>query len=599
MPEKGDILQGRYMIQDLLGHGGSGAVYKAYDQRLQQTVALKVAFHHTPGFLRQFKREALLLARLRHYALPAVIDHFQEEKDYYLVMDYVPGEDLSCYVEEHPAQCMNEHYTLHIITPLLDALAYLHSLDPPIIHRDIKPDNIRIGQQGNVFLVDFGIAKAYKPDQKTTIGARWKTPGFAPLEQYGSGATDRRTDLYAIGATLYFLLSGGTCPPEAPDRVNQDTLIPLRQLNPSVSPQMEQIVTRLLAILPDDRYANVAALRHDLATLPATEDVAESLADHPAATRDTIAEKTVMLKPSAPLRNKGVVIAGSVLVLLMMMLFVMGMFPAPIPPMPAGQIVFRSNRDGAYNLYTMQPDGTNLQQLTDGPSHTWAPSVSADGQFITYQAKHRGSADIFVRSLAGSQPQNLTNDLAYDDYPDWSPDGSLLAFQSNHDGDYDIYVMQRDGRNVQQITRNPAYDGMPAWSPDGRLLAFVSNREYRNDIYVMQSDGSNIRNLTNSQADDRSPAWSPDGRTIAYQSNRDGNHDIYLIDADGSNVRKLTDHPAYDGYPSWSPDGRFLAFLSTRDGNGEISIMQRDGSNVRNITMHAADDADPFWYGAP
>lgn len=263
----GSVLQDRYEIEQLLGQGGFGAVYRARDNRLMQSVAIKETFDHAPGAEHQFEFEARLLASLRHPALPAVSDHFVEQSAQYLVMEYVPGESLSAYLARQPERRLSEPEALRIIAPLLDALEYMHSHAPPIIHRDIKPDNIRISPEGAVYLVDFGLAKAYDPATKTTIGARAVTPGFSPLEQYGAGSTDACSDLYALGATLYTML-GGTEVPEAPQRALQDTLQPLRQVNPMVSPHMEAITMRLLAMRPEDRYPHVTALRQDLLSLP-------------------------------------------------------------------------------------------------------------------------------------------------------------------------------------------------------------------------------------------------------------------------------------------------------------------------------------------
>jgi Serine/threonine protein kinase len=246
MPATHTILQQRYQLETLLGQGGFGAVYRAHDQRLQQTVAIKETIDHTPDRVRQFEYEAHLLAGLRHPALPAVIDHFVENGNHYLVMQYIPGETLSAYLERQPRRRLNEGEALRIVTPLLAALDYMHQRTPPIIHRDIKPDNIRLHPEGSIYLVDFGLAKIYNPALPTTTGARAVTAGFSPLEQYGVGSTDARSDLYALGATLYTMLSGEAVL-EAPQRALNDTLLPLRHVNPSISPRMEALVMRLLA----------------------------------------------------------------------------------------------------------------------------------------------------------------------------------------------------------------------------------------------------------------------------------------------------------------------------------------------------------------
>lgn len=595
MVAQGSVLQDRYHIKQLLGHGGAGAVYKAFDQRLNRIVALKVAFHHTPGYLRQFEREAELLGNLRHPSLPIVSDHFKEGKDYFLVMDYVPGQDLSTYLARQPGECVNEQEALRIITPILDALDYLHRQSPPIVHRDVKPDNIRITPEGAIYLVDFGIAKTYKPDQKTTIGARWKTPGFSPLEQYGSGSTDARSDLYAIGATLYTLLSGVEELPEAPDRVKEDTLLPLCQIAPSVSPQMEQIVMRLLAILPDQRYPDVATLRQALGEVPAYEPAAPALEEGGLSGSDSAEPHALRRLTTTAVGKTMLVIGGTLMVLALVLLVANGLFFFADAPVPQGKIAFSSERDGSYNIYVMYANGTNLYAITGRSYDDWSPSWSPDGRSLVFRSDRDGNDDIYTMQADGSDLRRLTFDSMHDWNPVWSPDGRSIAFQSNREGNFDIYVMDADGSNLHQITNNPLYDGLPSWSPDSRQMVFSSDRNGMFDIYIMQADGSNVRNLTNNLAYDWAPAWSPDGRSIAFQSDLGGNTDIYVMNTDGSNLRNLTNDPPYDTSPRWSPDGHFLVFFTRRDGNGEIYRMDRSGRNFHNLTQNSSEDSDPSW----
>ena len=155
---------------------------------------------------RQFEREAKLLAGLRHPNLPRVIDHFiVPDQGQYLVMDYVEGKSLAALLAER-GRPLDEAEVLPWIRQVADALEYLHTRTPPIIHRDIKPQNIIVAADGRAMLVDFGISKAYDPTLKTTRGARAVTPGYSPPEQYGLGTTDARSDVYALGATLYTCL---------------------------------------------------------------------------------------------------------------------------------------------------------------------------------------------------------------------------------------------------------------------------------------------------------------------------------------------------------------------------------------------------------
>ena len=178
----GQVLNSRYRIVRLLGQGGFGAVYRAWDTNLNEPVALKESFETTPSAQKQFQLEAKLLFKLHHANLPRVHDFFIiQDQGMYLVMDYIEGEDLG-QMQERNGGPLPEAQVLPYIKQVCDALIYLHNLNPPIIHRDIKPANIRIDSQGQAFLVDFGIAKVYDANLKTTQSARAITPGFSPVE---------------------------------------------------------------------------------------------------------------------------------------------------------------------------------------------------------------------------------------------------------------------------------------------------------------------------------------------------------------------------------------------------------------------------------
>jgi serine/threonine protein kinase len=264
----GQILNNRYRIVKLLAQGGFGAVYRAWDINMERPRALKENLETSQESQRQFKREAQILDDLSHPHLPKIIDHFVlPGQGQYLVMEFVEGEDL-CQALERVGGPLPEAQALAWIGQICDALTYLHNHTPPVIHRDIKPANIKIDPQGRVMLVDFGIAKVYDPSQKTTRGARAVTPGYSPEEQYLSvGRTDARTDIYALGATLYTLLTGQT-PPEAPERNMGVTLPPIRTLNPAVSPQVEAAVMKAMQIAPDDRFQSAAEFKQALSAQP-------------------------------------------------------------------------------------------------------------------------------------------------------------------------------------------------------------------------------------------------------------------------------------------------------------------------------------------
>jgi serine/threonine protein kinase len=274
----GTILRERYKIVELVGMGGMGATYRAEDLRLQgRFCALKEAMPDpdaSPEELaqsrEQFYQEASTLARLDHPNLPKVSDHFSEEDRDYLVMDFVPGEDLQQLLatalrEGHP---LTERQVLAWADQLCNALGYMHSQTPPVLHRDIKPSNIKITPSGNVKLVDFGLVKVLIPDDQRTITVVQGrgTVQYTPLEQYGgdTGHTDARSDIYSLGATLYHLLTGQP-PLDAKERFLRPGSLPKpRRLNPDISPQTEHAILWCLAMHPKDRPASVSELQAEL-----------------------------------------------------------------------------------------------------------------------------------------------------------------------------------------------------------------------------------------------------------------------------------------------------------------------------------------------
>lgn len=264
----GVALLGRYQVVRLLGQGGFGAVYLASDLRLAgRAVAVKENFDSSPDAQAQFKIEADMLANLSHPSLPRVTDHFAEVNGHsYLVMDYIEGDDLETLVRRSGK--LGEAQVLPWIDQVCDALTYLHTQPHPIIHRDVNPRNIRIRSDGRAMLVDFGIAKLYDPAQKTQLGARAVSPGYSPLEQYGRASTDARSDIYALGATTYFVLTG-VPPPEATDlAARTGQLQPPRTLAPNLSPQVEQAILKAMEISADARFQTAEALHHALRTPP-------------------------------------------------------------------------------------------------------------------------------------------------------------------------------------------------------------------------------------------------------------------------------------------------------------------------------------------
>jgi serine/threonine-protein kinase len=269
----GEVLRARYKIRERIGQGGAGSIYLADDIRLEgRLCALKEVEYDRalPEDIReeareQFLREATVLARLDHPNLPKVSDFFSSGPRDYLVMDYVPGEDLRTIMLEarRNKSFIPEQQVLNWARQIGDALAYLHGLNPAIVHRDIKPSNLKMTPSGLIKLVDFGLVKIMSPDEEMTITViqGQGTALYTPLEQYGSDEThtDTRTDIYSFGATLYHLLTNEP-PPDARKRFIQPaSLVAPRDINPSLSPRTEKAVLWAMALHPDDRPESIQA----------------------------------------------------------------------------------------------------------------------------------------------------------------------------------------------------------------------------------------------------------------------------------------------------------------------------------------------------
>ena len=262
------VLQGRYRIVRQLGQGGMGAVYEAIDQRLDTTVALKETLFAEERLRKQFEREARLWLVLHHPALPRVSDHFSEGDGQFLVMQYIPGDDLSEMMTRKRGP-FPANQVLTWADQLLDALDYLHTQDPQIVHRDIKPQNLKLTARGQIILLDFGLAKgqAGEISRVTTAASIFGyTPNYAPLEQIQGLGTDSRSDLYSLAATLYHLMTG-VKPPDALTRAaalvngQPDPLLKASETNSAISPDIDEVLAKAMAQNREQRYATAVDMR--------------------------------------------------------------------------------------------------------------------------------------------------------------------------------------------------------------------------------------------------------------------------------------------------------------------------------------------------
>ncbi len=248
-----------------------GAVYEAVDERLDTIVALKETLFTDEKLRKQFEREARLLARLHHPALPRVSDHFNEGEGQFLVMQYIAGEDLATMLTERNGPFPQDE-VVRWADQLCDALDYLHTQDPQIIHRDIKPQNLKLTARGQIVLLDFGLAKG-SAGQLTAVTTSASifgyTPNYAPLEQVQGMGTDARSDLYSLAATLFHLVTN-VKPPDALSRAaavvngEPDPLSPANLISANVSPSFANVLAKGMSLKRDDRFASAGAMREAL-----------------------------------------------------------------------------------------------------------------------------------------------------------------------------------------------------------------------------------------------------------------------------------------------------------------------------------------------
>jgi serine/threonine protein kinase/Tol biopolymer transport system component len=623
---RGTLLHGRYRIMEILGQGGMGAIYRAIDERLGVDVAVKENFFTTEEYARQFRLEAVILASLRHPNLPRVSDHFVENDGQYLVMDYIEGEDLRQRMERLGS--ISEEEAVLIGAAVCDALTYLHTRKPPIIHRDIKPGNIKITPDGHIFLVDFGLAKVVEGNQLTTTGARAMTPGYSPPEQYGTARTDPRTDIYSLGATLYAALTGVIPEDGLARAMGTAELTPLRKRNPKISRRLASVIEKAMAIDPAERYQTAEEFKRALLAAkgmgeretgtytvpppspsmpPSEPEEAPSAAEArgPITGKSPIpvplAEEEKPFQPPKRRKRRGAgCLVGLILLFLMLAGSAWGAYtypdvvqellasiPLPVPVVPSATYP---------PLENTPPAVTETPVL---PVATGTPSVSPILPTSTPSA---------AATLTPTSTPSPT--ATFTSIPTQTPLGGgygEIAFASVREGGIpQIFLMSFDGSNVRQLTNLPDGACQPSFAPDGTRLVFISpcrgvQEKYPGAaLHMINADGSGLIVLTNVPGGDFDPAWSPNGRKIAFASLRDGKLDLYLLDLGDNSVTPLNtlergDTEAYQ--PAWSPDGKWLAFTRKRYGNYQIWAINLENGEKVQLTQSAAENMDyrPAW----
>lgn len=249
------------------------------------------------------------------------------------------------------------------------------------------------------------------------------------------------------------------------------------------------------------------------------------------------------------------------------------------------KIAFQSKRTGNWEIFLMNPDGTNPVNITNNSSDDGQPAWSPNGEKIAFSSSRDGNLEIYTMNIDGTNLQRLTNNSSTDGGPDWSPDGTKIAFGSNRDGNYEIYVMNSDGSSQINLTNNSSLDGEPRWSPDGTKILFSSWREGPTYLFTMSPNGSNVQKIPGTPTWVGSPGWAPDGQKIGFSAWGS----LYTMNVDGTNRITLLSNPGTVSpvFCSFSTDGNKIAFFNDPSGQGrnhDVYTMNVDGTNVINLT---------------
>lgn len=622
--ERGTLLHKRYRIVEILGQGGMGSVYRAVDENLGVDVAVKENLFTSDEYSRQFRLEAVILAGLRHPNLPRVSDHFAVgDQGQYLVMDFIEGEDLRQRMER--LGTITEDDAVMVGAAMCDALTYLHTRKPSILHRDIKPGNVKISPDGSIYLVDFGLAKIVQGPQATTTGARAMTPGYSPPEQYGTARTDARTDIYSLGATLYAGLTGVIPEDGLARAMDNAQLTPLRRRNSRVSRRVAAAIEKAMAVDPSDRFQTAEEFKQSLLRAvakterPTGEFTVTPPPDLPHSTAPAVRANDAenarplgaalpalpangMQEFSAPKKRRR---GNPVVLTLLFILIIAGsgtaiLFPDTIPANVRARLplLFLESTP------IIPPTTAEIPTLAAGGSPGTAGAVTAPTSL---------AAPTFtsIPSIPPTVPSEPTHVVS----PPLSAATGEIAFVSDRSGIPQVHLGDLSGQVAIPITNVPDGACQPSWSPDGMRLVFVSPCHVSpvgrpldisegplpdTALYIVNADGSGLVALPTVPGGDSEPAWSPEGERIAFTSLREGRPLIYVLNLVDQSVRRLTEPSAdFDEarQPAWSPFGNQIVFTKKRVGAYQIWSITDAGQGEQQIARGGQQywDFSPAW----
>jgi WD40 repeat protein len=544
------LLKERYRILEQVGRGGFGAVYKAADTLFgYRLVAVKEMgqSHLSPQEMAEaieaFKSEAHLLAGLQHPNIPAISDYFGEAGRWYLVMDFIEGETLEEHLSTSRGRYLPVEKVLDIGIQLCIVLGYLHTRQPSIIFRDLKPANILLTSSGRIYLIDFGIARHFKPGQSKDTTA-FGSPGYAPPEQYGKAQTTPRADIYALGATLHQLLTGDD-PSQTPFR-----FAPLQLRSQTTPVGLDALITSMLEIDEKRRPASMHGIKLELQRFIDQRTDRQVGVLQPGITN--VYSSPVVPRLSFPPSQLGT--GNATLGSLLVRYHGHADRVNAVAWSPDGAHIVSAGDDKTVqvweaitgdHLFTYTGHADRVNAVAWSPDSKLIASASSDSTVQVWEA----DTGIYLFTRIGHRDRVLS--LA------WSPDGKLIASAGD---DKTVQVWEAaTGHHLFTYRKHSDWVRALAWSPDGKLIASAGDDK---TVQVWEATTrSNMFLSKNVYRGDSSPiralAWSPDSMLIASASDDKTVHVwnlasrkpflIYREHADGLHA------------VAWSPDGKYIA----------------------------------------
>ncbi|HUN09015.1 MAG TPA: protein kinase [Aggregatilineales bacterium] len=640
-----DALIGKYIngyeILDVVGRGGMATVYRAQQLSMNRVVALKLLpeqFAKDDTYIQRFEQEVEIVSRLEHRNIVPVYDYGQYSGRPYIVMRYMNSGSVDELLRSGPLEL---DQIVHIYEQIAPALDYAHTRK--VLHRDLKPGNVLLDDDGGAYLTDFGIARVLG-DQVgpgiTTQGVVG-TPSYMSPEQAQGQQLDNRSDIYALGVML-FELATGKRPFESDTpysiAVMQVTTQPPspRSINPDLSMAVEEVILKSLRKKREERYPHAIGLAealkraanlpsgsmHDtqpggikIPNRPAPQPLGNPQADSPYAPQYE-PQPMVIMQPTSPVGSYPPPAPMS---------YGPPMTPAPMPTQPPPYTGKRRRRkegnmfmsaavggllgcavlivlvillilgyiaiQGGFN------PGTTVESNGDGTSVSSAPTLDATSQSARDTLIPATPSPLPLGGSPVVNPVGVRATLSLELIS--RTQTRAMVYFAARGGRSDVYRFDFASGEERQLTFDPNEDNYPQVSPDGTRIVFQSNRDGDFDIYVMDINGDNLRQLTQNTINDRLPAWSWDGQRIVYASDTRGDrkHDIYEMNGDGSDQRLLYTNGLFNSHPRYSPNGQYIVFTTGSDETSsntfEISRLDLDSGEFLQLTTNTWDDRSP------